>query len=338
MATKLPASGEQIEHANQFPWKAKMAGDRFQNLCTDFVPGWREVLRWKLGFGPSENIPKSVPDPFRLQPSPLNLDVIYAPNPTKIVATWLGHSTFLLQIGGRAYLTDPIFSNYCSPIPVPNFRRSVLNDVSVENLPTIDAVLLSHNHFDHLDRPSLRAVGHRSKIFCPSGLRECLRRWGFTTVTELSWGDCVNDGEVRITAVPTQHGSARTPFDRNRTLWCGWLIEYRDMKALFLGDTGYAPFFREFADYFGPIDLAMIPIGAYRPAWFMRPLHLSPEEAVLVHRELRARRSIAMHWGTFRLSDEPLDEPPRLLRESLALHNIPEVEFQISQLNATIDV
>ena len=107
---------------------------------------------------------------------------------------------------------------------------------------------------------------------------------------------------------------------------------------MFLGDTGYAPFFREFADYFGHIDLAMIPIGAYRPAWFMRPLHLNPAEAVMVHRELRARGSIAMHWGTFRLSDEPLDEPPRLLRESLAQYNIPEEEFRIPQLNETIEV
>jgi N-acyl-phosphatidylethanolamine-hydrolysing phospholipase D len=250
--------------------------------------------------------------------------------------TWLGHSTFLLHLGGRAYLTDPILSTHCSPIPLRQFQSSIIHPLAVEDLPPIDGVLLSHNHFDHMDRPTLTRIASRPTVFCPTGVGAYLRKWGVSRFKELSWGDSTEDHEVRITAVPAQHGSARSAWDRNRSLWCGWLLEYGERRLLFLGDTGYAPFFREFADYFGPIDLALIPIGAYRPAWFMQPLHLDPLEAVIVHRELRARHSIAMHWGTFRLSDEPLEEPPHLLHGHLDQWKISSDEFRIPRLNETV--
>jgi N-acyl-phosphatidylethanolamine-hydrolysing phospholipase D len=209
-------------------------------------------------------------------------------------------------------------------------------DAARADLPAINTILLSHNHYDHMDRRTLEALGRRTPIVCPTGLRTPLRNWGFTRVTELSWGDSMWDEHVRITAVPAQHTSGRGLRDRNRTLWAGWLVECGDRRALFLGDTGYAPFFAEFPGFFGTIDLAMIPIGAYRPAWFMRPLHLSPAEAVAVHCELRSRKSIAMHWGTFQLSDEPLHEPPALLRRHLAERGIANAEFCIPRLNESI--
>ncbi|MDR3405650.1 MAG: MBL fold metallo-hydrolase [Chthoniobacter sp.] len=268
--------------------------------------------------------------------APLDLAAIRRPDPEALVATWFGHSSFLLQVGGRNFLTDPIFSSYCAPVPLPGFRRHGAIAAFPDEFPRIDAIILSHNHYDHMDRRTLRALGSRVRILCPLGLRPILKRWGFAMVTELSWGDSAMDGEVRLTALPVQHGSGRTPFDRNQSLWCGWLLEFRGRRMIFLGDTGYAPFFREFGDRFGPVDMALIPIGAYRPSWFMKPLHLSPVEAVQVHEDLRARCSVAMHWGTFRLADEPLGEPPRLLREAMMMKGLTAEEFRIPQLNESV--
>jgi N-acyl-phosphatidylethanolamine-hydrolysing phospholipase D len=163
----------------------------------------------------------------------------------------------------------------------------------------------------------------------------------------MSWGDAGNfnnetdatgpeDRSIRITCLPAQHGAARTPFDVNKTLWCGWLLEFRGRKIAFLGDSGYAPFFAELGRRFGPLDLAFIPIGAYEPRWFMHPLHMNPEEAVLVHRELRSKRSIAMHWGTFALADDPLAEAPRLLKAARSAAGLTQDEFSLLRLGETI--
>lgn len=333
----MKASSDTPESAASFPWKARKRGRRFQNLCTDFAPGLRSVLRWKAGLGPRETVHAVQVGSHVVGHARPDLNLIRQPDPRAIVVTWLGHATFLIQIGGRNFLTDPIASTYCSPIPMRSFRRSAGSEEGTwDVLPRIDAVALSHNHYDHMDRSTLRKLGARVRIICPTGLRRVLKRWNFASVTELSWGESTTDGEVRLTAIPAQHGSGRTLFDRNRSLWCGWLLEYRERKVLFLGDTGYAPFFREIGDWLGPVDVALIPIGAYRPSWFMKPLHASPVEAVQLHRDLRARCSIAMHWGTFRLSDEPLDEPPRLLQATLRARGIPPSEFRIPWLNESL--
>lgn len=326
----------QTGEENGFRWEARKLGRRFQNLDTDYLPRWRDVLRWKLGLGRRETAPVIPGLKTALTSVPLDLATIRKPDLQSIAATWLGHSTFLLQIGRRNYLTDPITSSNCSPLPLPTFRRRVECTVSLDEFPKIDTVLLSHNHYDHMDRATLCSLGSRVRIICPMGLRSRLRRWGFGCVTELSWGESTMDGEVRLTALPAQHTSGRTPFDRNHSLWCGWLIEFRGRKAVFLGDTGYAPFFRELGDYLGPVDVAFIPIGAYRPTWFMKPLHLSPVEAVQLHQDLRARHSVAMHWGTFGLADEPLGEPPHLLRATMKVRDLPPDVFRIPSLNETI--
>jgi N-acyl-phosphatidylethanolamine-hydrolysing phospholipase D len=319
------------------PWQARKIGRRFQNIGGDHIPGLLTVARWKLGLGPQE---ASRPQNCAARPVAVNvvapnLDAIHSPPFGAIVATWLGHSTFLLQIGGRNYLTDPIVGTNCSPLPLRRFERKSPFGIAIKDLPQIDGILISHDHYDHLDRHSLLSLGRAIPVFCPTGVGALLRRWGFESVRELSWGDYAEDGGVRLISTPAQHGSGRGLLNRNCTLWCGWLAEHEGRKAVFLGDTGHAPFFRELGNLMAPIDLALIPIGAYRPSWFMRPLHLNPVEAMQMHIDLGARRSIAMHWGAFALADEPLDEPPRLLREAMAAAEIAEDAFRVASIGET---
>jgi N-acyl-phosphatidylethanolamine-hydrolysing phospholipase D len=252
------------------------------------------------------------------------------------VATWIGHSTFLIQIAGLSILTDPIFSDYCSPWPMRRLRRAFPPALAIPDLPPIDLILLSHCHYDHLDRLSLRQLGHSTPIACPLGLGAVLRRWGFEKVIEYGWGDQGELGDLKLCCLPVQHGAARTPFDHNMTLWCGWLLEIAGRKIFFAGDTGYAPYFPELFGRFAPVDLSLLPIGAYAPDWFMHPLHLNPAEAVQVHRDLGSRLSVAMHWGTFQLTDEPPGDPPAVLREALARHSTPESEFRVAGIGETV--
>ena len=296
------------------------------------------MLRWKLGLGPGADIglPPPLPDDA-CQPSQVAPDfsAIAQPDPSRVVATWVGHSTFLLQLGGRNFLTDPHFGSHCSPLPIPGFRRKTSPGIAIEQLPRIDAILLSHCHYDHLDLPSLRKVAPGKVIFCPVGVGRLLSNVGASRIVEVSWGESVEFEGVDLFCLPAQHGSARTPFDRNCSLWCGWLLQTSERRAAFIGDSGYAPIFTEIGEAFGPIDFAMIPIGAYRPEWFMRPLHMNPEEAVRVHLDLKARQSVAMHWGTFLLADDSLGEPPRLLEAAKRTTAVGQEAFRIPSLGQT---
>jgi N-acyl-phosphatidylethanolamine-hydrolysing phospholipase D len=331
-----------------FPWKARKIKARFVNLSDCWQPRLWDIIRWRL----SRIALNSRFSPPVRQP---DFDAIRSPDPSRITVTWIGHSCFLIQVGERNFLTDPHFSAYCSPVPSHAFLRQSAVGLTVEHLPKIDAVLISHCHYDHLDFKSLRSVQRQNAgvgsltVICPSGLGSLLERWGIPAVTEMSWGDAGNfnnetdatdleDGSIRITCLPAQHGAARTPFDSNKTLWCGWLLESRGRKIAFLGDTGYAPFFAGLGERFGPLDLTFIPIGAYQPRWIMQPLHMDPEEAVLVHSELRSKRSIAMHWGTFVLADDPLSEAPRLLKAARSAAGLTQEEFSLPRLGETIFV
>ena len=199
-------------------------------------------------------------------------------------------------------------------------------------------VLVSHNHYDHCDVRALGEINRRwhPAFVAPPGNARLLGSAGITRVTELDWWESAEGLPVPITVTPAQHFSARGPFDRNRALWGGFLIDLGNKRILFAGDTGYGPHLREIGERLGPFDLALIPIGAYEPRWFMKNIHMDPAEAVEAHIELKARRSIAMHWGTFQLTPEGIDEPVRALAAALDARGISPAQFQSPEVGTTI--
>ena len=248
-------------------------------------------------------------------------------------ATWVGHSTFLLQVGGRNILTDPMWGTRASPVSFAGPRRRVPPGIPLENLPPIDAVLQSHNHYDHLDRGTVEwlAKHHPSaRWFAPLGVGAVLRAFGVGDVTELDWWETAAMDRLGIACTPARHFSARGIRDRDATLWSGWCIRAGSRRVFFAGDTGLHPEFAAVAQRFGPFDLVMLPIGAYEPRWFMKPVHMSPEEAAEACLVMRAVQPLghgsvmaAMHWGTFKLTDEPMDEPPKRMAAAWSRHGLP---------------
>lgn len=232
--------------------------------------------------------------------------------------TWLGHACFLIRVGGRTILTDPFLSDHASPVAPLGPRRFAPPGLRPAQLPPIDVVLLSHNHYDHLDVPTLDAVPGRGRIqgVVPLGLRSYLADRGYAQVHELDWGDEARIGDLRITAVPAVHFSKRTLFDRNRTLWTGYAIESGNRRVYFAGDTAYGQVFPRLAHELPRFDLGIVPIGAYEPRELMRGSHTTPEEAVQIGRDLGIPRLVGMHWGSIRLTDEPPFEPPERFREA----------------------
>ena len=245
--------------------------------------------------------------------------------------TWVGHATFLLQLGGLNVLTDAHLTARASPFDFAGPQRLVPPALAFHDLPHIHAVVISHNHYDHLDLATVKHLSRQSggspRFLVPLGLRSWFVGQGMHEVVELDWWDSAEHAGLRFHLVPVQHWSARTSFDYNRTLWGGWIVEHESFRFFFAGDTGYSRDFKDIAARFAPIDLAAIPIGAYEPRWFMQIMHVNPEEAVKIHRDLGARHSVAMHWGTFVLSDEPLDEPPHRLASARRAAGISEHEF-----------
>lgn len=227
--------------------------------------------------------------------------------------TWLGHACFLIRIDGRAVLTDPYLSPYAGPLPGLGPKRFAGTGLPIDRLPKLDAILLSHNHYDHLDAVALRqlAADHRDVTFLvPLGLVPIIRRLGFRNVHELDWGQAHADNGLTVTALPAVHFSSRTPFDRNRTLWCGFGLRSTRHHLYFAGDTGWGEVFEHAGRRFGPFDVGLVPIGAYAPRALMQAVHANPEEAVRIGRAMQARRLVAMHWGTIALTTEPAFEPP----------------------------
>jgi N-acyl-phosphatidylethanolamine-hydrolysing phospholipase D len=249
----------------------------------------------------------------------------------ELSVTWIGHSTILLQAGGCNVLMDPIWSERASPVQFAGPRRLVAAAVELERLPPIDVALISHNHYDHLDKATVKALARRMPAIqwvVPLGLAGLIRKWGGSQVCELDWWSETRietgRGRIEVAATPAQHFSARGLADRGRTLWCSWFVAAGNCRTFFAGDTAYHPEFGEIAARSHPFDLLMLPVGAYEPRWFMRTVHMNPPEALRAYAELSSMQDDApallpIHWGTFRLTDEPMEEPPawtrRLWRE-----------------------
>lgn len=248
--------------------------------------------------------------------------------------TAIGHSSFLLQVGGLNVLTDPVFVERASPFQWAGPRRLRAPGLAREALPPIDLVLQSHDHYDHLDLHTARwiATRHPEATWCvPLGVARRIAEVGVQRIIERDWWQEATVGAARVTCVPAAHFSGRSPFDRDATLWCGWSLAVGAHRLYFVGDSGMHPEFGTIAARAGPWDAVMMPVGAYAPRWFMRPVHMDPDEALAAFDTLTTPRiaglagadgartvMVAMHWGTFQLSDEPVDEPVALTRTGWA--------------------
>jgi N-acyl-phosphatidylethanolamine-hydrolysing phospholipase D len=238
-------------------------------------------------------------------------------------ATWIGHSTVLVQMDGVTFLTDPIWSERASPFAFAGPKRLVPPGVSLAALPPIDFVVVSHAHYDHADLPTLaRLAATGTRIFVPLKLGRLLRDAGISGVEELDWWEHREVGRVSVHCVPAQHWSARTLFDKDETLWSGWTVVGPTRHFYFAGDTGYFAGFTEIGARFGHFDLAAVPIGAYEPTAMMRPHHMNPEEAVRGALDVGADRMLGIHYGTFDLTDEPLEDPPRRFHQAAQANDI----------------
>jgi L-ascorbate metabolism protein UlaG (beta-lactamase superfamily) len=291
-------------------------GKRFFNPDAPQARGFLDALRWALTSRrePSGRFVAGV-DPSKPPPR------VEGP---ELRVTLINHSTVLLQQRGVNILTDPIWSERASPFAWIGPRRHRAPGVRFEDLPGIDLVLLSHNHYDHLDIATLRRLADRrlvgrgvSQFIVPCGVARLLRSLGIGPVHELDWGEAFAFDGGTIHSVPAQHFSARGLFDRNRTLWCGYVVEAAGRIVYFAGDTGFGGHFARvlagIRERFGPPRLALLPIGACEPRWFMSAVHMSPEEAVRAHEILRAGTSVAIHHGTFQLGDEGIDTSKKRL-------------------------
>ena len=271
-------------------------------------------------------------------PFPARPDAPYGPKPPtrvgggRVRLTFVNHASWLVQVDSLNLLLDPVWSERVSPFSWVGPKRTRPPGLRFEDLPPIDAVLISHNHYDHLDVPTLRrllARGDRPQFFAGLGVDEFLKGEDIPNATGLDWWQSrpLPHG-VTVVSVPAQHFSGRGLRDRDAELWTGFVLRTSAGNLYYAGDTGYGPHFQEIARREGPIRLALLPIGAYRPRWFMQPIHTSPADAVQAHLDLQARQSLGTHFGTFQLADDGLTEPVTDLHQALQAHSLPDSVFR----------
>jgi L-ascorbate metabolism protein UlaG (beta-lactamase superfamily) len=262
------------------------------------------------------------------------------PDPSGIVLTFVGHATFLMQTGEGNLLTDPVWAERAGPCGVVGPRRVRAPAIGLEDLPPIDVILLSHNHYDHCDLKTLGTLARRFEpiVIAPLGNARLLQSAGLRRVEELDWWQRATTPPMPIRLTPAHHFSARGPFDRNRALWGGFMITVARRHIYFAGDTAYAPIFGEIRDRLGAPDLSLLPIGAYEPRWFMRSVHMNPAEAVQAHLDLQSTQSIAMHFGTFQLTTEGIDEPVLGLEDARRARDVAEWNFRALGFGASMRI
>lgn len=284
--------------------------------------GFLDFLKWSLGER-RRGADRPDPDPaifVRVAPE----FVVPRASPDQLTITWVGHTSFLIQIAGLNVLIDPIWSDRASPVQFAGPRRWVPAAVEFDRLPPIDVIVLSHDHYDHLDSGTVSRIARRypaAAWYAPLGVGAFLRQHGAREVVERDWWQESAIGSLKLTCVPAQHFSGRTLVTRNKTLWCGWALRSPHQSLFFAGDTALHPEFGAITERCGPFDMAILPIGAYDPRWFMGSVHMNPEDCMKAFTQISeaqgGRRLVmtASHWGTFKLTDEPMDEPPEKMRE-----------------------
>ena len=292
---------------------------------------FRDLMKWQLS--------------GNRQKWPLHIEnQIHAPPPPRVAGkdlsvTWIGHSTVLIQTAGLNILTDPFFSQRASPFRFAGPKRIRAPGISIVDLPPIDLILLSHNHFDHLDAPALQLLKrhHDPKLITTLNNGCYIKNY---PCTELDWRQSFEHGEARITLMPALHWSKRSVSDTNKALWGAFVIETSGGVIYFAADTGYGTgeTFREVKSKFGAPRLSLLPIGAYEPRWFMKPQHMNPEEAVQAHVDLGSAKSLAIHHGTVQLTDEEVDAPVVALKEAMARHKIEKADFIVSEIGQSFEI
>ncbi|MBS1206380.1 MAG: fold metallo-hydrolase [Proteobacteria bacterium] len=248
---------------------------------------------------------------------------------------WLGHASILLRLQGQYLLTDPVFSRRASPVRFAGPQRRTPSALAIADVPQLDVILISHNHYDHLDTWTLHALLRRFPdvhFFVPLGLGALIRRLGARHVTELDWWQSMIFQGMVYTAVPAQHWSMRTLWDRNRSLWCGWVVESAKGRFWFAGDTGYTPELLAIPQRLGALDVVALPVGAYAPRWFMSINHMDPQSAVALWQQLGSPLAFPVHWGVFELADESLDQPVKELQLSLSEAAMDNDNFRILKI------
>ncbi len=307
-------------------------GKRFINPGSVKAKGLGEVLKWMVG--------------RKLGEWKERKDIAFGENPVEKVndgirITFVNHSTFLIQVDGLNIITDPVWSKRTSPVEWAGPKRMRPPGISLDALPKIDLMLLSHNHWDHLDIKTVKKINevHHPKIVTPLGVKAFLEQEGVLGSEEIDWWqEAVFNNSMRIHAVPAQHFSGRGIFDRDGTLWCGYVIKRAGGNIYFVGDTGYNPTtFKEIGDRCGPMEVALVPIGAFKPQWFMSPIHCSPEEAVKIHQDIKTKISIATHFGTFPLADDAENEPVDELKKAIEKSGIDAASFVAMKEGVPLD-
>ncbi len=280
----------------------------------------------------------------RRTPWPRHIDDPPQPLPVfdgaSAVVTFIGHATFLIQTASGNILTDPMYSDVAGPFNILGPRRVRRPAITLDDLPPIAVVLLSHNHYDHCDLPTLRQLATRFDpiVVTPIGNARLARSAGIRRVEELDWWQQASSTAMPITATPAHHFSARHPFDRNRALWSGFLVTTGTKHIYFTGDTAYGAFFRDIRRRLAPIDLALLPIGAYEPRWFMQSVHMNPAEAVQAHIDVGSSLSVGMHFGTFPMTIEGIDEPVRALEVALRANRIDPSRFRTLRFGESVQL
>ncbi len=317
----------------------------FGNKETDQRPEHHSDSGFKNNYLPEERMSKSLGTVFKwrftrnsqekvkFETVEPDIDFLKS-NKTEETLTWIGHSTFLWQYKGVNLITDPHLTDRASPVGFAGTKRNMPPGISLRELPELDIVLISHNHYDHLDKDSVLGIADKQKddlplFLVPLGMKQWFDDIGIKEkVVELDWWDSYEIANWKYYAVPVQHWSRRGLFDTNDILWCGWVVEAPNKRLFFAGDTGYSQDFKDIGKRFSKMDLSLIPIGAYAPRWFMKDMHCNPEEAVQIHLDVNSQKSIGMHWGTFLdLTDEPLEEPPVKLSKALMVKSIDKSKF-----------